>query len=186
MQTARGTPLTESGDADPATRAAPNRPRRRVVSLFAVAALVLAADVATKIAVVAHLSNREPLRLLGGALLLRETRNSGAAFSLAQGATVVFTFVAVGVVVAILRTASRLRSLPWAISLGLLLGGASGNLADRMLRAPGPLRGHVVDWIDFRVWPVFNLADSAIVVGGLLAVLLSVRGRALDGTSQTG
>jgi len=187
MQAARGTPLTESGDADPVQAGAAETvdiPPRRVVRLLLLAVLVLGADVLTKVAVVAHLSGRPPVRLLGGALLLRETRNSGAAFSVAQGATVIFTLVAAAVVIAILRTASRLRSAPWAVSLGLLLGGATGNLADRMLRAPGPFRGHVVDWIDFRVWPVFNLADSAIVIGGLLAVLLSARGRALDGTDR--
>ncbi|MDQ6650207.1 MAG: signal peptidase II [Actinomycetota bacterium] len=181
MQAARGTPLTESGAADPVDSRVQDPPPRRVVSLLLLAAAVLAADVATKVAVVASLSARPPVRLLGGALLLREARNSGAAFSIAQGATVVFTLVAAGVVVAILRTARRLRSLPWAVALGLLLGGAAGNLVDRILRAPGPFRGHVVDWIDFRVWPVFNLADSAIVVGGLLAVLLSARGRTIDG-----
>jgi len=85
------------------------------------------------------------------------------------------------VILVIVRTAARLRSLPWALVLGLLLGGAAGNLADRLFRSPGPLRGAVVDWIDFRVWPVFNVADSAIVVGGLLAVWLSFRGIEIDG-----
>lgn len=148
---------------------------------MATAALVFAVDLATKVLVVATLSDQAPIRLLGGILLLREARNSGAAFSFAQGATVAFTAVAVGVVVVILRTARRLRSLPWALVLGLLLGGASGNLADRLFRTPGPLRGAVVDWIDFRVWPVFNVADSAIVVGGILAVLLSFVGVEIDG-----
>ena len=150
--------------------------------LAAVAAAVLALDALTKYLVVAHLEHREPVRLLGGALLLAVSRNSGAAFSFAQGATVLFTAVAVVVIVVIVRTARRLGSAGWAASLGLLLGGAVGNLVDRVFRAPGPGRGAVVDWIDFRVWPVFNVADSAIVVGGLLAVLLSMRGIELDGT----
>jgi len=150
--------------------------------LAAVAAFVLALDILTKHLVVAHLEHREPIRLLGGALLLAVSRNSGAAFSFAQGATVLFTAVAVVVVVVIVRTARRLGSVAWATSLGLLLGGALGNLLDRVFRAPGPGRGAVVDWIDFRVWPVFNVADSAIVIGGLLAVLLSFRGIELDGT----
>ena len=113
------------------------------------------------------------------------SRNSGAAFSFAQGATVLFTAVAVAVIVVIVRTARRLGSAGWAVSLGLLLGGATGNLADRIFRAPGPGRGAVVDFIDFRVWPVFNLADSAIVCGGLLAVLLSLRGIELDGSRRS-
>ncbi|MDT7546561.1 MAG: signal peptidase [Actinomycetota bacterium] len=152
--------------------------------LGAVALVVLALDILTKHLVVAHLEHRDPIRLLGGALLLNVSRNSGAAFSFAQGATVVFTAVALAVIVVIVRTARRLGSTAWAITLGLLLGGATGNLADRLFRAPGPGRGAVVDFIDFRVWPVFNLADSAIVVGGLLAVLLSMRGVELDGTRK--
>ena len=90
--------------------------------------------------------------------------------------TVVFSLIAVGVIIAILRTARRLRSLPWAITLGLLLGGATGNLGDRLFRSPGLLRGYVVDWIELPHWPVFNLADSCIVCGGILAVLLAARG----------
>jgi signal peptidase II len=150
--------------------------------LGGVAAFVLALDLLTKHLVVAHLEHRDPIRLLGGALLLSVSRNSGAAFSFAQGATVLFTVVAVVVVVVIVRTARRLGSVAWATSLGLLLGGALGNLVDRIFRDPGPGRGAVVDWIDFRVWPVFNIADSAIVIGGVLAVLLSFRGIELDGT----
>jgi signal peptidase II len=88
----------------------------------------------------------------------------------------------VGVIIFILRTSRQLRSLPWAITLGLLLGGATGNLTDRLLRSPGLFRGDVVDWIQLPHWPVFNLADSAIVCGGVLAVLLSALGYRLDGT----
>ena len=142
---------------------------------------MVGADVASKVAVVAELSMRPPVRLLGGLLTLTLTRNPGAAFSIGTGATVLFTAVAAGVVVAIARSARRLRSMSWAIALGLLLGGALGNLGDRLFRAPGPLRGYVVDWIRLPHWPVFNLADSAIVVGGALLVLLSSRGVGIDG-----
>lgn len=148
------------------------------------AAVVVLLDALTKHLVVEHLEHRSPVRLLGGALLLAVSRNSGAAFSFAQGATVLFTAVAVAVIVVIVRTARQLGSTGWAVSLGMLLGGATGNLADRIFRAPGPGRGAVVDFIDFRVWPVFNLADSAIVCGGLLAVLLSLRGIELDGSRK--
>ncbi len=130
---------------------------------------------------VATLSDRAPVRLLGGLLTLRELRNSGAAFSIGTSVTVVFTLIALGVIVAILRTARRLRSVPWAVTLGLLLGGAAGNLGDRLFRSPGFLRGHVVDWIELPHWPVFNVADSCIVCGGILAVLLAARGVPLDG-----
>ena len=151
------------------------------------ALLVLAADIVSKALVVAYLSDRAPIRLLGGAVFLVETRNSGAAFSVGTGATVVLTIVALAVVAVILRTARRLYSPAWAVALGLVLGGALGNLVDRLFRAPGPGRGHVVDWIslfaeDGHVWPVFNVADSAIVCGALLAALLAVRGIDLDGS----
>jgi signal peptidase II len=98
--------------------------------------------------------------------------------------TIVFTAIAAAVIVYILRAARTLRSLPWAITLGLLLGGATGNLADRIFRSPGLFRGDVVDWIQWPHWPVFNLADSAIVCGGVLAVLLALRGIRLDGSRE--
>nr|WP_202420313.1 signal peptidase II [Actinomadura rayongensis] len=154
--------------------------------MVAVACAALALDVISKIIVVATLQDRAPIRLLGGLLTLRETRNSGAAFSIGTGYTIIFTVIACGVVVAIVRTARNLRSVPWAVCLGLLLGGALGNLVDRVLRAPAPFQGHVVDWIEWPHWPVFNLADSAIVCGGVLAVLLAARGLQLDGTRVTG
>ena len=155
---------------------------RRTALLAVLALLVLVLDVATKVAVVAELEGRRTLELLGGQLLIRVTRNPGAAFSFAEGATVLFTAVAIAVVVVIVRVSRRLHSRGWAVALGLLLGGATGNLVDRLLRSPGPGRGAVVDFIDFQVWPSFNVADSAIVVGGLLAVLLSFRGIEVDGS----
>jgi signal peptidase II len=162
----------------------PSPPRgrhRRTGWLVLTALVVLVADVVTKVLVVAHLSDRPSLNLVGHVLQLTLTRNAGAAFSVGTGATVIFTAVAAAVVVVIARTARRMTSRSWATSLGLLLGGALGNLSDRLFRSPGPLRGHVVDWIHLTHWPVFNLADSAIVVGTVLAVLLSARGVELDG-----
>jgi len=175
MQATRGAPL-----AAPAGPTAP----RRTTSLLVVAGLVLAADIVSKAIVVATLADGRVVHLVGHYLELTNTRNSGAAFSVGTGATVLFTAVALVVVVVILRTAKRLRSVGWAICLGLLLGGALGNLVDRLLRAPGPLRGEVVDWIQIPHWPVFNLADSAIVIGGCVAVLLSTRGVSLDGRTD--
>jgi signal peptidase II len=150
--------------------------------LLAVASAALLADVISKTIVVSTLSGHTPVRLLGGLLTLQVLRNSGAAFNIGTSMTVLFTLIAAGVVVFILRTARKLRSLPWAVTLGLLLGGATGNLVDRLTRSPGPLRGYVVDWIQLPHWPVFNLADSAIVCGGALAILLSARGFRIDGT----
>jgi lipoprotein signal peptidase len=152
-----------------------------VLILFAIAAGVLALDIASKAIVVATLFDRPPVRLLGGLLTLRESRNSGAAFSIGTSMTVVFTLIAVGVIVFILRTSRRIYSLPWAVALGLLLGGAMGNLTDRIFRFPGPFRGWVVDWIELPHWPVFNLADSSIVCGGVLMVLIATRGQRIDG-----
>jgi signal peptidase II len=157
--------------------------RRRISVLAAVAALVLAADAITKAIVVAHLREDQPVHLIGNVLMLWLTRNPGAAFSVGTGETVVFTVIAFAVIVYIARTARKLYSLGWAIALGLLLGGAMGNLTDRIFRAPGLFRGDVVDWIAVtRYYPIFNLADSAIVCGGILTVLLALRGLHLDGT----
>lgn len=161
--------------------------RSRVGLLTATAGTVLLFDVVSKVVAVATLQGQAPVRLLGGGLYLVLYRNPGAAFSLATGLTWLLTLIALGVVVMIIRLAPRLRSAGWAVGLGLVLGGALGNLVDRLLRAPGPLRGHVVDFLsllapDGSVWPVFNLADSAIVGGGALLVLLAAIGRDFDGS----
>jgi signal peptidase II len=156
--------------------------------LFGVVAVtVLLLDLVSKVLVVAKLAPGHHTRLLGGAIYLDIARNSGAAFSLGTGFTVILTAVAIVVVIVIVRTASRLHSRGWAVALGLILGGAIGNLLDRIFRAPGLFRGHVVDWIslfgpDAQHWPIFNLADSGIVCGAVLAALLSLFGVALDGT----
>lgn len=161
---------------------------RRDRLLVGTAAMVLLLDVVTKVVVVATLEGGSPVRLLGGGLYLVLYRNPGAAFSLATGMTWLLTLVAVVVAVAIVRLAPRLRSAGWAVGLGLVLGGALGNLVDRFFRSPGPLRGHVVDFLsllvpDGSVWPVFNLADSAIVSGGALLVVLALLGRDYDGST---
>jgi signal peptidase II len=184
LQAARGTSLTgPRAAAGPPAGKAGERPRpgrARIIILVSVALAVLALDITSKIIVVATLTGRD-IRLLGGFLHLLVTRNPGAAFSIGTSMTVVFSLIALTVIVVILRSARRIRSIPWAVTLGLLLGGATGNLTDRIFRYPGVFRGYVVDWIQLPHWPVFNLADSAIVCGGALAVLLSARGIRLDG-----
>ena len=180
-----GVPPGESVRGGPAEQGEPlNDPvrPRRVGLLLAVAAFVLAADIISKAIVVARMPDHPPIRLLGGLLTITLTRNGGAAFSIGTSMTVVFTLIAAGVIAYILRAARQLRSIAWAITLGLLLGGATGNLVDRIFRAPGPFQGHVVDWIELPHWPVFNLADSSIVCAGVLVVLLALRGIRLDGT----
>ena len=150
--------------------------------LLAVAVFVIAADVISKAIVVSRLTGRPPVHVLGDFLELVLTRNSGAAFNIGTSMTIVFTAIAAGVVLYILRAARNLRSLGWAIALGLLLGGATGNLLDRIFRAPGLFVGHVIDWIQLPHWPVFNLADSSVVCGGVLVALLALRGIGFDGT----
>lgn len=180
MQAEGGASLNDANHADP-----PNRPpnRGRCLALVAVVTgLVLAADVVTKIVAMAQLADRPPVSLLGGLLTLRLVRNSGAAFGLAQEYTIVLSLLALGVVAVVLRLSKNLRSIPWAVAFGLLLGGALGNLADRVFRDPGFLRGHVVDFIALPYWPVFNLADTAVCFAAGLIMLMALRGRRWDGT----
>ncbi|MFW0787105.1 signal peptidase II [Gordonia sp. CPCC 206044] len=169
----------ESGDARTGRRGTV------VWSLLGVAACVIALDLLTKTLAVAHLDPMKPVEIIGDAVTLRLVRNSGAAFSMAAGYTWVLTIVALVVVVGIVRYSNRLRSAWWILGLGLVLGGAMGNLADRIFRSPGPLRGHVVDFVSVGWWPVFNVADSAVVCGAVLLVVLSLLGFEYDG-SRTG
>jgi signal peptidase II len=185
LQTARGAPLTEQTQGGPDRPDQPGAPRR-VGVLLGVAVAVLALDIISKVLVVAKLSDRPPVELIGTLLMLTESRNPGAAFSIGgPSETIIFTAIAVGVIIFIIRSARRIHSLAWAIALGLLLGGAMGNLTDRIFRSPGPFRGWVVDWIEVPHWPVFNLADSAIVCGGVLMVLLAALGHRLDGAAPS-
>jgi signal peptidase II len=189
MQAAGGAPLSEQeavtgADGRGGAKGGPggSAGRRRVRVILAVALVVLAADIITKLIVVATLTGRT-VKVIGSFLQLTETRNPGAAFSIGgPSETVLFTAIAVGVVVFILRASGRIRSLPWAVTLGLLLGGAMGNLTDRIFRSPGLFRGFVVDWVELPHWPVFNVADSSIVCGGVLAVILALRGIHIDGS----
>jgi signal peptidase II len=158
--------------------------RPRVAVLAAVAAVVLGLDVLSKALVVANLTEGEPVHLLGDIFEFTLLRNAGAAFSVGTGYTAVFTVLAIGVIVFVARTARRLRSTGYAVAFGLLLGGAAGNLGDRIFRSPGVFRGNVVDWIGVvpHYYPVFNIADSAICIAGALFVLLALRGVHMDGT----
>ncbi|OAR25384.1 signal peptidase II [Streptomyces sp. ERV7] len=176
-----GTPDVEGPDE----AAAPDeRPRggRRIAVLFAVALFAYLLDLGSKMLVVAKLEHHEPIDLVGDLLKLEAIRNPGAAFGMGEAFTVIFTMIAATVIVVIFRLARKLYSLPWAIALGLLLGGALGNLTDRIFRSPGVFEGAVVDFIAPAHFAVFNLADSAIVCGGFLIVILSFRGLDPDGT----
>ena len=166
-----------------------NTDRRRVLLIFlSVGVGVTLIDQITKYLSVSYLENSDPVRLLWGAVYLTLVRNSGAAFSLGTDITFVFPLVALVVLTVLGFVIWRVRSVAWAVALGLVLGGVIGNLGDRLFRSPGPLQGHVVDVVsllapDGRVWPVFNAADSSIVCGGILLVLLALTGRELDGSS---
>lgn len=163
----------------------PLRTRRLVASLLLLAAFVVLVDQLTKEWALANFTEgvREPL--LGDLLGLTLVFNPGAALSIASGTTWIFTLAAIGVSVAILRVAPRLGSRGWAVGLGLMLGGALGNLLDRLLREPGFAVGHVVDFIAYLDWFVGNVADIAIVAAAVLVVLLSLRGIGVDGLRLT-
>ncbi|MEV6023127.1 signal peptidase II [Streptomyces sp. NPDC052036] len=178
-----GAPAQDAGARTPgADTAEAPKGRRRMAALFAVAAIAYALDLVSKLLVVAKLEHHAPIQIIGDWLRLEAIRNAGAAFGFGQAFTVIFTVIAAAVIVVIARLARKLYSLPWAIALGLLLGGALGNLTDRIFRSPGVFKGAVVDFIAPKGFAVFNLADSAIVCGGILIVLLSFRGLDPDGT----
>ena len=155
--------------------------RPLVLTLFLLALVVFVVDQLTKIWAVAHLSGGGRTPVVGDLLGLSLLYNPGAALSFATGMTWVFTVAALVVAVVIVRVANRLGSWGWTVALGLLLGGALGNLADRLLRQPGFARGHVVDFIAYGNLFVGNVADIAIVAAALLVVLLTLRGIGVDG-----
>ncbi len=163
-----------SGDSEP-------RRRSPLPLLAAVVLVTVVIDQLTKWWALTSLDPADgPRPLLGDLLRLNLTFNPGAALSLGSSATGVLTVISVAVVVAVIVFARRLRSKAWATTLGLLLGGAIGNLIDRLFRSPGVGRGHVVDFIDYHVF-IGNVADIAIVVAAGIAILLTFRGIGLDG-----
>jgi signal peptidase II len=147
----------------------------------------LALDISTKIIAVSRLDPQEPIRLLGGLLSLRLIRNPGAAFS--QGAQFTYVFAGIAVLVltfVVVRLVPRLGHPGWAVALGLLCAGVGGNLIDRLFRAPGPFRGHVVDFLELPRWPIFNVADMCITGAAILIMVLAVvRNVGLDGSKAT-
>ncbi|CCQ16194.1 Lipoprotein signal peptidase 1 [Rhodococcus sp. AW25M09] len=153
--------------------------------LIAIAAVILLFDLLTKILVVHFVKPGNPIEIFGDVVTLRLVRNPGAAFSMATGMTWLLTVVAVAVVIGVIKIGRTLRSPWWALGLGLVLGGALGNLIDRFFRAPGPFQGHVVDFVSVGWWPVFNVADSSIVCGAILLVALSLFGFEPNGERVT-
>ena len=142
--------------------------------IFATAWIIWLFDFVTKSWALLSLS-AEPRKILGSILQFTLVFNSGAAFSLATGFTILFSLLALGVVVAVIYFAPKITSTGWQFTIGLLLGGVLGNLTDRIFREPSFLSGYVIDWIQIPHWPVFNLADSAICIAAAIAFVLSVR-----------
>ena len=190
---------TVSGTGDDGTRVVrhsddandapgPHGSRARAVAvLVVVSVLAVVADIITKQLVITHLRDGQPVRVIGGVLYFDLIRNGGAAFSMGTHVTWVFPAIAIVVVGAIAYLSLRLRSVGWAIALGLVVGGALGNLIDRLFRAPAPFRGEVVDFISLfnnsgRGFAIFNFADSCLTIGVILAVLLELTGRHRDGS----
>jgi signal peptidase II len=152
-----------------------SRTHRIALFLFSVAAVVVALDQGLKALVVSNLREGESRRALGGVLSWTLQRNPGSAFGLFRHFPVVFTILAALIAVVIAVRAPRVRDRLTGVALGLVLGGAVGNLVDRVARPPGVFRGRVIDFIDLHWWPVFNLADSAVVVGAVLLLIASYR-----------
>jgi signal peptidase II len=145
-----------------------------LLPVLALAVAVVAADQGTKLWALSRLAGHRAIVLPGGWVELRLISNPGAAFSFGGGATWVFTLCAAAAVAIVPWFAARARSRGQAIALGLLLGGAAGNLLDRLFRAPGPGVGRVVDFIDYHGWFIGNVADIAIVASVAILIVRAV------------
>ena len=185
MQDETGTPLTTGPPSTPAPAPEHSQGRSRLFALLVgVGVLTLVLDQGSKVWALASLTPGEPRDLLGPLLRLNLIRNPGAAFSLGDGVTWLLTLVALGIVVWVGRAATRVGHQGWAVTLGMLLGGAVGNLVDRILRAPGFGRGHVVDFIDYAGLFIGNVADIAIVGAAAAGAILALRGIPLEGVTH--
>jgi len=181
MQAARGTSLTRDDVSLAAGDSLPSRARARGL-LVGVFAALYALDQLTKWLAVDRLTGEPDRELVGELLVLHLTRNAGAAFSTGAAYTEVFAVLAIVAVGVVLWLARRVRSATWAVAFGLLLAGICGNLTDRLLREPGLLRGHVVDFLMLPHWPVFNVADICINAAAALILVQAFRGVRLDGS----
>ena len=144
-------------------------------TLYGVAWFVWVLDLATKLWAVNTLSDRSNIKVIDDFFQLTLVRNPGAAFSVAEGATIFLTLFGFLVMGVIFYYSTKITSRGWSVVLGLAMGGILGNLVDRIFREPGFLRGHVIDWLQVPNWPVFNIADSAIVLAAALSMILSLR-----------
>jgi signal peptidase II len=162
------------GGTDRLTAGPPGLRHRLTITLYAVAAAVYVLDRLTKVLAERHLQGRSPVEIIPEVFQLRFTTNPGGAFGLFGGLTWLFVTTSIVVALVIVLVSRSVPARTSAVGLGLILGGALGNLTDRVVRGPG-FSGEVVDFLDFRVWPVFNVADSGIVVGALILLVAGLR-----------
>jgi signal peptidase II len=181
MQAARGTSLSPGDNTDSPTPDSPRRTRVRLV-FVATALVAYAIDIGTKILAVDQLSGRGRVDLVGDLFGFNLTRNPGAAFSTGTGYTAGFTVLAIVATAVLLWVSPRVGTTFWAFGFGLILAGITGNLTDRLLRSPGVLRGHVVDFLELPHWPIFNVADMCLNIGVVVVLIQTVRGIRLDGS----
>ncbi len=176
--------MSPTSDSTPGTAGEPGRDGRLITWMALLAIVIAAVDQLTKYWAESTLTGREPIDVIGDVIQFRLLYNSGAAFSIGTGATWVLTLVVVVVVAVVIKAATKIGSRGWSVAFGLLLGGAFGNLIDRLFRQPGFPEGHVVDFIDYADLFVGNIADIAIVAAAALIAVLTLRGIGIDGRRQ--
>lgn len=178
MQAARGASLTSDADPTGPVRA-PGRSRYGLI--LGIGALALLADQGTKVLALERLERGDPVEFIGSLLRFNLTSNPGAAFSTGTNLTPYISVFGCIALVVVLVVSRRVATPLWAVAMGLLLAGIAGNLFDRFFREPGPLRGHVIDFLELPNWPIFNVADICINVAAGLIILQSLRGIPLAG-----
>jgi signal peptidase II len=176
MQAARGASLTSD--------ARPSQTHSRYGLILGVAVVAVLVDLGTKVLAVHHLSDGAPRELVGSLLRLHLTRNAGAAFSTGTGMTPWISLFGCAAFIAVVVISRKVRTPVWGVAMGLLLAGIAGNLSDRFFRSPGPLRGHVIDFLELPNWPIFNIADVCINVAAALIVIQALRGIPMAGRPQ--
>lgn len=185
-RSSRSTPADDAEASEQATEAPSGRTplsARTLVLVALIALIVFALDQGAKLLALENLEENSTVPVLGELFQLHLVKNPGAAFSLLSGSTWIFAITASLVTVVIVIFARRIRSLPWAVVFGLLLGGTTGNLFDRLFREPGFAIGHVIDFFQIYLFPaIFNVADVAITSAMALFVILTLRGIGLDGS----
>ncbi|GII99478.1 signal peptidase II [Sediminihabitans luteus] len=174
-------PTPAPDDRSPSTTRGAGPRRALIVWTAVLAVLVIVLDQLTKVWAEDALADRDRIPVIGDLLGLDLVFNPGAALGIGNGMTWILTIVVVAVVVVVVRMTSRIGSRGWAIAFGLLLGGAIGNLIDRLTNEPGFGRGHVVDFIDYGVF-IGNVADVAIVAAAVMIALLAILGIGIDGS----